>query len=42
MKNVGKGIPEGNSVHRGMDLPGGCRVGLGNLDHSKQCYIFRE
>ena len=42
MKNAGKGIPEGNSVHGSMDLPGGCRVELGNLDHSKQCYNFRE
>lgn len=40
MKNAGKGTLVGGSMCQGMDLPGGCRVALGNLGPSKECHIF--
>lgn len=39
---LGGALQKGTALHRGMELPGGCRVELGNLDHAKQCCVFKE
>lgn len=39
---LGEAWEKGTALHGGTELPGGCRVELGNLDHAKQCRIFKE